>query len=115
MATLYLEVSSLPIREEPAGIYRVGPPRMLLELVLSEFSRGHSPEEICENYPGVALSDIVAVVSYFSTRRSEMQNYLRQCDEEADALRQEYQAAHPEAVRAQQRLRDIKNARRLST
>lgn len=41
---------AVPLREEPAGVFRVGNTRVLLELVLDAFKRGESPEAIVRSY-----------------------------------------------------------------
>lgn len=37
---------------------------MTLETLVAAFDRGDSPEEIHEQYPSVALSDVYAVLTY---------------------------------------------------
>ena len=41
---------TVPLREDSPGVFRVGETRVLLELVLSAFKRGASPEAIVQSY-----------------------------------------------------------------
>ncbi len=53
--------------------------------------QGLSPEEICEQHPGLTLAEVHSALAYFHDHRSEIEN-------EIDADRRlvaEFQAAHP--------------------
>ncbi len=54
---------TVPLWEDPPGVFRVGKSRVLLELVLSTFKRGESPEAIVRSYPTLDLADVYAVIS----------------------------------------------------
>jgi hypothetical protein len=43
---------SVPLWEDPPGVFRVGNSRVLLELVLGAFRRDESPESIVRSVPG---------------------------------------------------------------
>jgi hypothetical protein len=51
MTTLDFEplTVTVPLREEPAGVLRVGKSRVLLELVLHAFKAGTTPEAIVQS------------------------------------------------------------------
>ena len=78
---------SVPLREEPPGVLRVGNSRVLLELVIRAHQQGESPESIVEMYDSLDLGDVFSVIAYFLAHRAEVDEYLRHCDEQADALR----------------------------
>lgn len=80
---------SIPIREEPPGILRVGRGRVLLELVIRAHRRGASPREIVGMYPALELGDVYAVIAYSLAHPGPIDAYLRRCDEEADRIRSE--------------------------
>src|ERR1700675_4896672 len=67
MTTVDFEPLSLavPLREEPAGVFRVGKSRVLLELVIRAFQRGETPEGIVQSYDTLSLPDVYAVVGYY--------------------------------------------------
>jgi uncharacterized protein (DUF433 family) len=88
---------SVPLREEPAGVLRVGNSRVLLELVIRAYQRGASPQEIVRMYDSLALGDVFAVIAYYLAHPAEIDEYLRKCGEEAEAVRREIEASQPRA------------------
>lgn len=86
---------AVPIREDPPGVFRVGPGRVLLELVLRAYQRGETPEGIVAAYRSLELADVYAVISRSLKDPTPFQEYLRRCDEESEAVRREVQARRP--------------------
>lgn len=84
---------SVPLREEPPGVLRVGKSRVLLELVIHAYQQGESPEAIVEMYDTLDLADVFAVIAFYLAHRAEVDEYLRQCDEKAEALRRKIEAS----------------------
>lgn len=89
MTTLDFEplTVTVPLREEPAGVFRVGRSRVLLELVLRAFKAGATPESIVQCYDTLNLADVYAVVSRYLADPAPFEAYLRQCEEEAAKTR----------------------------
>ncbi|HTU22285.1 MAG TPA: hypothetical protein VMG10_29875 [Gemmataceae bacterium] len=89
MTTLDFEplTVAVPLREEPAGVFRVGCSRVLLELVLRAFKAGTTPESIVQSYDTLHLADVYAVVSRYLADPSPFEAYLRQCEETAAKTR----------------------------
>jgi hypothetical protein len=89
MTTLDFEplTVAVPLREEPAGVFRVGQSRVLLELVLRAFKAGATPESIVQSYDTLNLADVYAVVSRYLADPAPFEAYLRQCDEAAEKTR----------------------------
>ena len=56
---------TVPLREHPPGVFRVGNTRVLLELVLAAFKHGESPEAIVRSYRALRLADVYAVISRY--------------------------------------------------
>ncbi len=83
---------AVPLREEPAGVLRVGDSRVLLELVIRAYQRGASPQEIVRMYDSLLLSDVFAVVAYYLANPSEIDDYLRKCDAESESVRRKIEA-----------------------
>ena len=84
---------SVPIREDPPGVFRVGQSRVLLELVLHAFKRGDSPEAIVRSYRSLCLADVYAIISRYLTSPEPFERYLDQCENEAEAIRANLGAA----------------------
>ena len=86
---------SIPLYEDPPGVLRVGKSRVLLELVIHAFQRGETPEGIVQSYDTLSLPDVYAVVSYYLANPAAVDEYLRQCDVKADALRRKIESSQP--------------------
>ncbi|MGO8900250.1 MAG: DUF433 domain-containing protein [Isosphaeraceae bacterium] len=84
---------TVPLWEDPPGVFRVGDSRVLLELVLDAFKRGESPEAIVRSYRSLQLADVYAVVSRYLANPAPFDEYLRQCDEQAEAVRRKIEAS----------------------
>jgi hypothetical protein len=84
---------TVPLWQDPPGVFRVGKSRVLLELVLGSFKRGESPEAIVRSYPTLDLADVYAVISRYLANPAPFDEYLRQCDEQAEAIRSKIEAA----------------------
>jgi hypothetical protein len=82
----------------------VGKTRVLLELVIRAFRNGATPEAIVQAYDTLDLTEVYAVISYYLAHRGEVEEYLRRCDEEADAVRREIEAAQPRQPDLRERL-----------
>jgi uncharacterized protein (DUF433 family) len=86
---------SVPLREEPAGVLRVGDSRVLLELVIRAHQRGASPHDIVQMYDSLTLGEVFAVLAYYLAHPAEIEDYLRKCDEAAEAVRRRIEATQP--------------------
>ena len=94
MTTLDFEPLTVvvPLREEPAGVLRVGTSRVLLELVLRKFNAGATPEAIVQSYDTLNLADVYAVVSRYLSAPAPFEEYLRIRDEVAGVARRTIEA-----------------------
>jgi uncharacterized protein (DUF433 family) len=86
---------AVPLREEPAGVLRVGESRVLLELVIRAYQRGVSPQEIVRMYDSVALGDVFAVLAYYLAHPADIDEYLHKCEEDAQAVRRKVEESQP--------------------
>jgi len=89
---------AVPLREDPPGVFRVGKSRVLLELVLRAFQRGQTPEDIVRSYGALHLVDVYAVIGRYLANPTPFDEYLRQCDEQAEVVRREIEASQPRGV-----------------
>src|SRR5438034_9906668 len=89
MTTLDFEplTVAVPLREEPAGVLRVGKSRVLLELVLRAFTAGATPESIVQSYDTLKLADVYAVMTRYLADPEPFDEYLRIRDEAAAETR----------------------------
>ncbi len=73
-----------PLREEPAGVFRVGKSRILLELVIDAYHQGATPEQIVERYDTLALADVYAVIAYYLRHREAVDKYVAEREKLGD-------------------------------
>lgn len=97
MTTVAFEPLSVtvPLREDPPGVYRVGDSRVLLELVIRAFQRGETPESIVRSYRTLRLADVYAVISRYLQDPAPFDDYLRRCEQEAESVRREIESSQP--------------------
>ncbi|NUQ63717.1 MAG: DUF433 domain-containing protein [Pirellulales bacterium] len=77
----------VPLREDPPGTFRIGESRVLLELVIGAFKRGETPEAIVRSYRTLRLADVYAVISRYLANPAPFDEYLRESEEQAEAIR----------------------------
>ena len=99
---------AIPLTEEPAGVFRVGASRILLELVLRAFLRGETPEAIVRFYRGLHLPEVYAVIARYLTDPQPFDEYLRRCDEDAADFRREIDAGQSPQLDKQELLNRAK-------
>jgi uncharacterized protein (DUF433 family) len=95
MSTLSGQTVSVPLRTDEAGAVRVGESQVLLDVVIREFAKGASPEEIVHAYSTLQLADVYAVIAYYLRHQAEVDRYLETRREEAEQLRQKIEAKQP--------------------
>lgn len=72
-----IENQPLPLALDPDGAVRVGNTRVTLDSVVGAFLEGLTAEEIAQQYPSLALSDIYSVVGYYLSQHNKVDEYLR--------------------------------------
>ena len=89
---LTLTATPVPLRQDESGVYRLGATRVVLDIVIREFNRGASPEEIVAAYDTLDVADVYAVVAYYLRHRDEVDHYIQGRTEQADELRRAIEA-----------------------
>jgi uncharacterized protein (DUF433 family) len=85
-------VDAIPLTRDADGGYRVGGTRVTLDLVVREFNRGATAEEIVQKFPSLELAAVYQVIGYYLKHSTEFAGYLAQREREE----RELVAAHPE-------------------
>jgi uncharacterized protein (DUF433 family) len=95
---LDIKADPVPLREDDGGAIRVGPTRVTLEVVLSRYKQGDTPEQIVEAFDTLQLADVYSVIGYYLRHQDEVDSYLAWIDqvEEAVIRRIESQPGYPE-------------------
>lgn len=82
------------------GGYRVRRTRVSLDSVVYRFLEGLSPESIQSDcFPTLTLEQVYGAITFYLANRAEVDEYLRQADEEFEEFRRRVRAEHPEAHR----------------
>jgi uncharacterized protein (DUF433 family) len=96
---LPLEPILAPLRVDDGGTVRIGKTRITLDLVVGQYENGMTPEDMVRAYDALVLSDVYAVIAYYLQHRDEVRAYLKQREDEAEALRAKIEAEHPPVSR----------------
>jgi len=97
---------TIPLSTDEHGAIRIGNTRVLLELVIHAYYMGETPEGIVDSYPSLTSADVYAVIGYYLANREEIDNYVRQRDQQAEQILRDIEAhLTPEARALRTRLR----------
>jgi hypothetical protein len=94
-----------PLRTDAAGAVRVGKCHVLFELVIGEFKRGRSPEQIVDSFDTLDLADVYSSIAFYLRHREEVEAWLREIDAEAKAIRAKIEASQPHMKGFRERLK----------
>ncbi|MGH9941627.1 MAG: DUF433 domain-containing protein [Pyrinomonadaceae bacterium] len=75
MATIET-TQSVPLTVWEDGSIRLAGSRVTLDSIVHQFSLGATAEQIADSFPPLALADIYAVIAYYLTHQSEVEEYL---------------------------------------
>src|SRR4051812_10089592 len=92
MMSLTLTTDPLPLRTDEHGNIRVGNSRVTFDLVVTAFCAGLSAEEIVQRFPTLNLADVYMALGFYLRHQAEVDVYLDEQHQKADAVRQEIEA-----------------------
>lgn len=76
-----------PLHEDESGTVRVKGSRITLDIIVGAFNRGETAEEIQDGFPTLSVAQVNAVIAWYLNNRLDADDYLKTCEEEAEALR----------------------------
>ena len=98
--SLDLHAEAAPIEIDLDGVARAGKTRVTLDTVVAAFLDGASSEEIAQQYPTLSYADIYVVLGYYLRHRGEVDEYLKQRQNDADATYKQNESRHsPQGIR----------------
>jgi uncharacterized protein (DUF433 family) len=66
----------VPLTKDEQGTLYVESTRLPLELIINDYRRGNSAEQIASNYAGLSLSAVYSVLAYYHANRVELDRYV---------------------------------------
>jgi uncharacterized protein (DUF433 family) len=101
--TTVIEISALPMNDyleqlEP-DVVQVKGHRIGLEQIVERYQEGYSAEQIAQEFPGVELKAIYAIIAYYLHNQAAVDAYVARIDESAETRYREWAANMPEISR----------------
>lgn len=95
MTNLVLQPRAIPLSRLENGVYRVSGTRIPLERIVESYKAGATPEEIAASFDTLRLADVYMLIGYYLDHREEVEQYLREAEEQAEGIRRQIEAAQP--------------------
>jgi uncharacterized protein (DUF433 family) len=92
---LKIEKQPVPLTANEQGVLRITGTRVSLDSVITAFDLGATPEQIVHKFPTLKLADVYAVITYYLRHQDEVQSYLAEQRQAAEALRKVLEAEFP--------------------
>jgi uncharacterized protein (DUF433 family) len=92
---LNLDPSAVPLTRLDNGVYRVTGTRIPLERIVEHHRAGETPEQIVDAYDTLRLADVYTIIGYYLDHKEAVEEYVREQDEEGEAMRRMIEAAQP--------------------
>jgi len=96
----------------PDGVLRITGTRITLDSIIHAFHEGATPEEMCQDFPGLALAHMYGVLAFYLTQQDAIDAYLKEQADAATIIRQELHTTQAEFLHD---LRHRLGARRASS
>ena len=75
--------------------YRITGTRVSLDSIVYDYLSGLSPESIADNFDTLSLEQVYGAITYYLSRRQEVDRHLMQNRAKFDALRAKARESHP--------------------
>lgn len=95
MTAAAIEPEPVPLVRDQAGRLMVPNTRISLDVLVSAFRRGKTPEAIHDAYETVSLPDVYAIFTYYLRHRAEVEAYLAEQEREDASIQARVEAEHP--------------------
>ena len=90
--TLTILAEPAPLETSADGVVCIGGTRVTLDTIVAIFKQGVTAEEIVYRYPSLKLGDVYAAIAFYLNHQGEVETYLNQRQQQAQAVQQMNQA-----------------------
>src|SRR5215203_4174114 len=95
-AMVILHTDPTPLRIDETGTIRIGESRVTLDVLIADYKKGWSAEEIVRQLDTLKLADVYGAIAYYHRHRDEVDTYLRQRRAQTDELQRNIEAVQPD-------------------
>jgi len=81
-----------PVAPDSGGTIRVKGSRLIIDLIVFRYQEGDTVEDIHDSFPTVSVEQIQKTLSWYLANQSEVDDYIRKRDKEAEILRREIES-----------------------
>jgi uncharacterized protein (DUF433 family) len=113
-APFAIEPIQPPLKVWEDGSVRVGGTRLLLDVVVTAYRQGYSPEEIAANFGPTPLAVIYGALDFYLQHEKEVDAYIAQREREAEEIWERLEAHYPQTglrARLEARLAEIERSK----
>ncbi|MBD2151219.1 DUF433 domain-containing protein [Pseudanabaena sp. FACHB-1277] len=109
--TLIITNEPVPLKIDTDDVVRVGKTRVTLDTVVNTLQNGATAEEIVYRYPSLKLADVYSTISFYLNHQQEVETYLQQRQNQAQAIRKMNEARFdPQGLRDRLIARQVEQA-----
>jgi uncharacterized protein (DUF433 family) len=94
--SITLETLHVPLSTLSDGSLVITGTRLPLELLISDYQRGLTPQQLANHYSGLSLGDVYGVLAYYHQHREQVNHYVIQQEQRNERLHEKIHAAFPQ-------------------
>lgn len=95
MAVPTERAETIPLETDDSGTMRCAGSRVTLDVIAAAWRGGATPEQIADQYPGLKLADVYAVVTWMLRHPAELASYVESRQAAAEKTRERIEQACP--------------------
>jgi uncharacterized protein (DUF433 family) len=85
-------MQKVPLTRDEDGVWRIIGSRVSLDSIVGQFKAGATAEQIQEDFPSVALSDIYSLIAYYLCNSRAVGDYLGEQARATQGVRQQVES-----------------------
>src|SRR5688572_5256778 len=87
-----------PLNQDSNGTVRLNGSRVTFDTLVAAFKRGNTAEQIQDSFPSLSLAQIYGAIAWYLNHQVDADNYLKERETEAQAIRQEIESQPEQAA-----------------